>query len=396
MATPVWPFLNTPDNGDFNNTWDVPVNENFNLIASGMSSGVYHTQDGDVGIGTETPASKLEVNGSGGISFHGADSSFITSNGDKAFIYQSADGGSYPFDDFGNLIIQSRIHSSDSGKRRDIVFITSDTATPQVRGVIKASGNVGIGTTDPTALLHINNTITSGADAAFRISSNDTSELALVADLDGDDAGPTTWRILANREGDLRFFDNEESVSRLSIDQTGKVGIGTVLPITLLDVSGVITGATKNFKIDHPVDPDKYLIHSCVEGPEYAVFYRGQTQLSNGVKTVQLPSYYSKLVKNKSETIQLTCLGGYSPIYCTAVTVGATFKIKTDSGNMSQKVYWEVKGIRKDINPLVSEPNKSTAEEDLATTDAMRQKIIDKKIEIAAIKAAEAAASGVV
>ena len=101
---------------------------------SGAGSGVRIDDSGNVLIGTTTDiGSRLLVQGAGGIALHGGDSSFITFDSDKAFVYQSSAGGTYPFDDFGNLILQSRIHSSDAAKRRDIVFVTSDYNKPSSR-----------------------------------------------------------------------------------------------------------------------------------------------------------------------------------------------------------------------------------------------------------------------
>ncbi|MBW2561498.1 MAG: hypothetical protein JRE40_11685, partial [Deltaproteobacteria bacterium] len=42
-----------------------------------------------------------------------------------------------------------------------------------------------------------------------------------------------------------------------------------------LDAAGTVSAAVKAFKIGHPLDEDKFLIHSAIEGPESAVYYRG-------------------------------------------------------------------------------------------------------------------------
>ena len=49
-----------------------------------------------------------------------------------------------------------------------------------------------------------------------------------------------------------------------------------------VSASGTISGSSKTFRIDHPLYPDKKLIHACIEGPTLDVFYRGQSQLING------------------------------------------------------------------------------------------------------------------
>ena len=36
---------------------------------------------------------------------------------------------------------------------------------------------------------------------------------------------------------------------------------------------------TKTFIIDHPIDKNKYLVHGCLEGPEFGVYYRGKSEI---------------------------------------------------------------------------------------------------------------------
>jgi len=122
-----------------------------------------------------------------------------------------------------------------------------------------------------------------------------------------------------------------------------------------LDVSG-----SKNFKIDHPLDPDnKWLYHSTLEGPEIGVYYRGEAQLKNGQAIIELPDYFEALTSEKDRTALLTCLDDWSPLYIKGDIVNGKFTVKTTSeGNQNQKFYWEVKAVRKDIPPLVVEKDK--------------------------------------
>jgi hypothetical protein len=51
----------------------------------------------------------------------------------------------------------------------------------------------------------------------------------------------------------------------------------------------------KTFVIDHPIDNDKHLVHSCLEGPEAGVYYRGMSCIPENQSSVviSLPEYVS-------------------------------------------------------------------------------------------------------
>jgi hypothetical protein len=70
---------------------------------------------------------------------------------------------------------------------------------------------------------------------------------------------------------------------------------------------------TKNFKIDHPLDPqNKYLLHSCVESSERKNVYDGVAQLDgDGAAWVDLPEWFEAL--NADYRYQLTAVGGAAP-----------------------------------------------------------------------------------
>ncbi len=70
-----------------------------------------------------------------------------------------------------------------------------------------------------------------------------------------------------------------------------------------------ITHGAKSFVIDHPLDAaNKYLVHTCVEGPEAGVYYRGKGEIINGTSVViHLPEYFGALCKFSNDaTVQVT------------------------------------------------------------------------------------------
>ena len=82
-----------------------------------------------------------------------------------------------------------------------------------------------------------------------------------------------------------------------------------------VDVYGKLSKAGGQFHIDHPLDPaNKYLNHSFVESPDMMNIYNGNATLdANGEATVQMPDWFGVL--NRDFRYQLTCIGGFAPVY---------------------------------------------------------------------------------
>jgi len=73
----------------------------------------------------------------------------------------------------------------------------------------------------------------------------------------------------------------------------------------------ILSANVKNFKINHPLDSEKYLIHSCLEGPENAVYIRGRIKNETIIK---LPDYWEKLIDKKTITVSLQPIGTFQNI----------------------------------------------------------------------------------
>jgi hypothetical protein len=127
-------------------------------------------------------------------------------------------------------------------------------------------------------------------------------------------------------------------------------------------VRGWLNKPAGSFLIDHPLDPkNKVLRHSFVESPEMRNIYEGTVLMGeNGEAVVKLPAYFEAL--NKDFRCQLTCVGGYAPVYVKEEVKDNKFVIA--GGTPGQKVYWMVTGTRQDAfalkNPMVVEEEKGT------------------------------------
>lgn len=131
-----------------------------------------------------------------------------------------------------------------------------------------------------------------------------------------------------------------------------------------IDVTGAIYAGTKDFKIDHPTDPaNKYLYHTSVESSEMMNIYTGNATLdSSGSATVQLPDWFEAL--NTDFRYQLTCIGGFAPVYVAQKVQSHSFRIA--GGQAGMEVSWQITGVRHDAyaaaHPLVAEVDKPADE----------------------------------
>jgi hypothetical protein len=111
-------------------------------------------------------------------------------------------------------------------------------------------------------------------------------------------------------------------------------------------VDGNLSKSSGSFKIDHPLDPaNKYLYHSFVESPDMMNIYNGNVVLDgSGEAVVELPDWFGAL--NKDYRYQLTCIGGFAPVYIAEEIANNHFKIA--GGKAGMKVSWTVTGVRQD------------------------------------------------
>jgi hypothetical protein len=127
-----------------------------------------------------------------------------------------------------------------------------------------------------------------------------------------------------------------------------------------LNVHGAIFASTKDFKIDHPLDPaNKYLVHASVESSEMVNIYTGNiTTNARGEATVRLPEWFEAL--NTDFRYQLTAIGQFAQAIVAREIRGHAFTIRTSVPGV--KVSWQVTGVRQDgyakAHPLVVEEEK--------------------------------------
>ena len=124
----------------------------------------------------------------------------------------------------------------------------------------------------------------------------------------------------------------------------GRAGVfsGDVEITGALNVSG-----SKNFKIDHPLDPaNKYLYHAAIESSEILNVYSGNVKTNKkGEAIVTLPDWFEAL--NKDFRYQLTPIGAPAQgLYIAEKVYQNRFKIAGAKPHM--EISWQVTGIRSD------------------------------------------------
>ncbi|MGH9803383.1 MAG: hypothetical protein ACRD82_23720, partial [Blastocatellia bacterium] len=126
-----------------------------------------------------------------------------------------------------------------------------------------------------------------------------------------------------------------------------------------VQIVGNLSKSSGTFKIDHPLDPEnKYLYHSFVESPEMMNIYNGVAVLdARGEAEVVLPDWFESL--NKDFRYQLTCIGGFAPVYIAQKVKGNTFRIA--GGQQGMEISWQVTGVRQDA---YANKNRIRVEED--------------------------------
>lgn len=112
----------------------------------------------------------------------------------------------------------------------------------------------------------------------------------------------------------------------------------------------------KQFDIPHPTKEGYRLVHTCLEGPEIGVYYRGKLEKSN---TIELPEYWKGLIDPETITVNLTPHNVYQELFYKIADWGTKIQVLNNAGSMidcSYIVYAE----RKDIDKLVIEYKEET------------------------------------
>jgi hypothetical protein len=227
-------------------------NINFVTGSSTSASSIVMTigggsQKGNVGIGTTSPAARLEVRSDGSVA-GGAEIRLQHANNNTNDVVSTVN-----FANNAGSIGMIQAGTAGANNTGYIALFTDIAGASSERMRVHTNGNVGIGTTSP------------GAD-----------QMVI------DSAGNVGIGVASPPAG-------------TRLDVAGDTNI-----------QGTLTAVIKSFTIDHPTKEGKKLQYGVLEGPEHSVYVRGRLTNEN---TIVLPDHWYGLVHEDTITVNLTCIG---------------------------------------------------------------------------------------
>jgi hypothetical protein len=158
-------------------------------------------------------------------------------------------------------------------------------------------------------------------------------------------------------DGSLRFSARSDdmtttdyvwcNVTRTGATVTGIALSASAVTVNLTGGSFTVSGGAKNFSVPDPLDESKIITHSCLEGPEVGVFYRGEVTTENGRGEVTLPDYFEGMTFTEDRSVMLTQIDDQEEFALLAASRITDGKFRVTSSTPTATVAWEVKAVRR-------------------------------------------------
>jgi hypothetical protein len=355
----------------------------FGTGGSGLSNSLIFDNGTNAGIGTSSPAARLDIRDNGGSTDYEllriGNNSNAADVGMRIGFWDDA-SGSYWGKSTGAITVR-RVSSGSAGT---MLFTTRDSQTTESVKMSILNGNVGIGTTTPAELLTVygdskylylqaqNNSGSAGikfgnTSARQQMYIEGTSNDLVVDSMNGGVTesiriGYNTGAVTINESGsDLDFrVEGDTDTNLVFVDaSTDRVGIGTSSPGYKLQVNGSFAASTKSFRIHHPSKKDHSLEYGSLESPYHGVRLTGRGTVLKGVGTVSLPDYLKDLIHDDDTlNIQITNIKHGKTIYIDKIDLkNDRFIVKADRSKSLGELefFWTLSGVRKDVDHLVVE-----------------------------------------
>jgi hypothetical protein len=281
---------------------------------------------GNVGIGDNSPADKLVVN-----------------KGSAGQIATFTDGVN------SNFVIETTSLVTTVGNTAGSSSLAFKSANTE-RMRITAAGNVGIGTSTPSATFAVNGGFSFAQRGNFQGSQNVGTMLTSTGGLGGAECmstGAANAAFMAfHRPGGFATYfgldtDNNMAVGGWSAG-AGLVGFKC----------GPLSKTSGSFKIDHPLKPDTHhLVHSFIEGPQADNIYRGKVALVDGSAVINIDTV-AGMTEGTFAALNrdIQCFTSNETGWCNVrgSVVGNILTIEAQDNTCTDTISWLVIGERQD------------------------------------------------
>lgn len=248
------------------------------LVRDGTAGGVRMTfdTDGDVGIGTTSPTSRLAVTGTiesttGGFKF--PDGTIQTT---RAVSTPGPQGPVGPQGPIGPTGPQGPQGTGGGGMQAGLEGVYTNNRLI-VANLVSGHPNRG-GITIPGGYGRTGLVVT---DDSF----NTRVEIGMLGS-----------------HGNLKVTkSNDQRLIETYVDSGGNGVFNTDVIVT-----NQLFTAVKFFRVENPADSATSINYACLEGPEAALYTRGTATLNSGITTIILPSHFTSLASEQGMTVQLT------------------------------------------------------------------------------------------
>lgn len=234
---------------------------------------------GDIGIGTPTPASKVDIAASG----DGAE--LLRFSTDRPWVFrQVSEGPTAGLQLLSTVGVKKFEVAAALGT--SVATFFADDSNPRV----------GIGTTDPQSRLDVAGDIrVSGPDPRVR----------LYANINGTGNGA----VFTNTSGGtslvgLTYIVQAPQNGAVAVGHPGNFAQG-LFGVDQSNQSFIVANV-KNFREINPADVSTDIWYACLEGPEVAVYCRGTASLVDGRAIIALPEHFRAMAVEEGLTVQLT------------------------------------------------------------------------------------------
>ena len=278
------------------------------FVVNNATTAMTMLSSGNVGIGTVTPAAKLDINGTTNF----AANVYHSIGGQKFF---AGSGGTYNYFYTGTTALN--------------FLNSSDTATLMT---ILNGGSIGIGTTAPSTKLEVIGTVKA------TLFDGPINQVNVTAD------------------------DSTNSSHYLYFGATnsGASIIKASTKIRFNPSTGAFYSTTKSFRIPHLTKSGYDLVYGSLESPYHGIRLTGKGKTNGNRAEVILPDYINVLVDKETVHIQLTPIKCAKILYIEDLFIDDNkFIVKYDKSWFEKakdiEFYWDFTAERKDVPKLIVE-----------------------------------------